>query len=134
MRDKWMSAGPPPVGGSSLLVIFAVLCLSVFAMLALSTVRADDRMADASVDAIAAYYRADAEAESLLSRLRSGEVPEGVGVSGDLYTYTCTISDTRVLQVEVQVNGNRYKVLRWQEQSTADWNPDTELNVWTGES
>lgn len=32
---------PPAVGGSSLLVIFAVLCLTVFAMLSLSTVQAN---------------------------------------------------------------------------------------------
>jgi len=134
MRDKELSMGTPAVGGSSLLVIFAVLCLTVFAMLTLSTVRADDRLADASVDAVSAYYRADAEAESLLSRLRSGEVPDGVAVSGDLYTYSCTISDTRLLQVEVRVDGSCYRVLRWQEESTAEWNPDTGLDVWTGES
>ena len=34
---------PPMVGLSSLLVIFAVLCLTVFAVLSLSTVRADRR-------------------------------------------------------------------------------------------
>lgn len=126
--------GPPAVGGSSLLVIFAVLCLTVLAMLALSTVRADDRLADASVEAVAAYYRADAEAESILARLRSSEVPEGVAVRGDLFTYACSISDTRTLQVEVRVDGSRYAVLRWQEESTADWNPDTGLHLWDGES
>ena len=134
MHDKWMSVGPPPVGGSSLLVIFAVLCLTVFAMLTLSTARADDRLADASVEAVSAYYRADAEAESVLSRLRSGQVPDGVAVSGDLFTYTCAISDTRVLQVKVRVDGSRYTILRWQEESTAAWNPETELDVWTGKS
>ena len=134
MHDKWMSVGPPPVGGSSLLVIFAVLCLTVFAMLTLSTARADDRLADASVEAVSAYYRADAEAESVLSRLRSGQVPDGVAVSGDLFTYTCAISDTRALQVKVRVDGSRYTILRWQEESTAAWNPETELDVWTGKS
>ena len=134
MRDKWMSVGPPPVGGSSLLVIFAVLCLTVFAMLTLSTARADDRLADASVEAVSAYYRADAEAESVLSRLRSGQVPDGVAVSGDLFTYTCAISDTRALQVKVRVDGSRYTILRWQEESTAAWNPETELDVWTGKT
>ena len=41
----------PAVGGSSLLVIFAVLCLTVFALLGLSTVQADIRLADASARA-----------------------------------------------------------------------------------
>ena len=34
---------PPALGGVSLLVIFAVLCLTVFALLSLSTVQADCR-------------------------------------------------------------------------------------------
>ena len=42
------SISTPTVGGSSLLVIFAVLCLTVFALLSLSTVQAEKRMADAS--------------------------------------------------------------------------------------
>ena len=32
---------PPMVGGSSLLVIFAILCLTIFTLLALSTAQAD---------------------------------------------------------------------------------------------
>ena len=46
---------PPALGGSSLLVVFAVLCLTVFALLSLSTVRADGRLGDAAADAVAGY-------------------------------------------------------------------------------
>ena len=42
----------PMVGGSSLLVIFAVLCLTVFALLGFSTVQADGRLADSTVQAV----------------------------------------------------------------------------------
>ena len=38
---------------------FAVLCLTVFALLSLTTVRADVRLADASVQAVSDYYAAD---------------------------------------------------------------------------
>ena len=34
---KQAELSPPPVGGASLLVVFAVLCLTVFALLSLST-------------------------------------------------------------------------------------------------
>ena len=40
---------PPMVGGSSLLVIFAVLCLTIFTLLTLSTVQADTRLSEASI-------------------------------------------------------------------------------------
>ena len=52
MDEKRFAA--PAVGGSSLLVIFAVLCLTVFALLGLSTVRADGRLSDASAKAVSA--------------------------------------------------------------------------------
>lgn len=124
---------PPAVGGSSLLVIFAVLCLTVFAMLALSTVQANGRLSDASAEAVTAYYAADAQAEAILAQLRAGRVPEDVTVTGETYTYTCPISDTQALEVEVRVNGTDYEVLRWQSVSTADWQADESLHVWDGQ-
>ena len=54
-------------GGSSLLVIFAVLCLTVFALLTLSTVKADLRLADAAVHSVMEYYSADCAAEEILA-------------------------------------------------------------------
>ena len=69
---------PPAVGGISLLVAFAVLCLTVFALLSLSTVQAQSRLADASLETVAQYYAADAEAVRILALLRSGESPDGV--------------------------------------------------------
>ena len=74
MEDK-KRFSPPVVGGSSLLVIFAVLCLTVFALLSLSTVRADVRLSEASAQAVSGYYQADCQAEAILARLRSGELP-----------------------------------------------------------
>ena len=51
---------PAAVGGSSLLVIFAVLCLVVFALLGCATVQADGRLSDVSAQSVSNYYRADA--------------------------------------------------------------------------
>ena len=66
----------PMVGGSSLLVIFAVLCLTVFAMLSLTQTQADRRLARNSWSAVTGYYRADCQAQEILSRLRAGERPQ----------------------------------------------------------
>ena len=125
-------SSPPAVGGSSLLVIFAVLCLTVFALLGLSSVQANGRLSDASAQAISGYYTADCQAEAILSRLRAGELPEGVTVSDGLYTYQCPISDTQTLLVEVRLDGDAYTVLRWQAVSTVPWQPDGSLNLWDG--
>ena len=58
---------PPIVGGSSLLVIFAVLCLTVFALLGFSTVQADMRLSDESAEAVSEYYEAELQAETIFA-------------------------------------------------------------------
>ncbi len=132
---------PPALGGSSLLVAFAVLALTVFALLGLSTVQADVRLADASAQAVADYYAADCRAQELLARVLNGEEPEGVEVL-DLFgtyavRYSVPISDTQELQVEVELEwpgtGRRYQVTRWQAAPVGEWEPDDSLNVWSGE-
>lgn len=132
--DKKSRRAFPAVGGSFLLVIFGVLCLTVFSLLSLSTVQAGQRLADASTQAVTAYYQADCQAEELLARIRGGELPAGVRKQGQNYTYCCPISDTQTLCVEVQLSGTEYTVLRWQAVSTADWRPDEKLEVWNGEN
>ena len=123
----------PAVGGSSLLVIFAVLCLTVFALLALSTVQAGSRLSDRSAQAVLDYYQADSRAEAILAQLRRGERPTGVEAEGDgRYRYACPISDTQTLMVEVQVDGSRYTVLRWQAVSTTQWQAEEDIDVWSG--
>ena len=73
----------PMVGGSSLLVIFAVLCLTVFAMLSLTQAQADRRLAQNSWSAVTGYYRADCQAQEILAQLRAGERPDGVTAEGE---------------------------------------------------
>ncbi|MBO5891631.1 MAG: hypothetical protein J6Q30_02825 [Oscillospiraceae bacterium] len=121
------------VGISSLLVIFAVLCLAVFALLSVSTVQAQKRLAESSREAVTGYYRADCEAEEILASLRGGESPEGVTQSGDIFTYACRISDTQVLAVSVKLNGNQYTILQWQAISAVDWEAEDKLPVWDGQ-
>lgn len=132
---------PPAVGGISLLVAFAVLCLTVFALLSLTTVQADVRLADASARAVEDYYAADCAAQEILARLRNGETP--LEVTSHLedswhdplavrYTYEVPISDSQALQVEVLVNGEDYEILRWQAQYTGEWETVENLDLWDG--
>lgn len=123
---------PPAVGASSLLVIFAVLCLTVFSLLSISTVQADRQLSDRAANAITGYYRADSQAELILAQLRSGLLPENVQEENGVYSYYCTISDTQALAVEVAVTGSSYQILRWQAISTTDWQADDRLPVWDG--
>lgn len=107
----------PTMGRISLLVVFAVLCLTVFALLRLSAVQADSRLGEASARAVTDYYTADCKAHAILAQLRAGEWPSDVGLerdNNDVYSYVCPISETQDLVVEVEVIGSDYRILRWQ--------------------
>ena len=125
---------PPAVGGSSLLTIFAVLCLSVFALLSVSTVRAEKRLADASLQAITDYYAADTQAETIFARLRSGEFVPGVEVRDDIYSYSCPISPSQSLMVVLKAAEGEWEILRWQAMVTEQPEINQTLPVWEGRS
>ena len=128
------SETPSAVGGSSLLVIFVVLCLTIFSVLSLSSVQADGRLSAASADAVYGYYAADSEAEEILAKLRRGEVPEGVQREGNRYMYTCAVSDVQTLRVEVELAGDSYRIIQWQTEAVTEWEAEDTLHVWDGTS
>lgn len=128
MKEKSISA----IGLSALLTIFAVLCLTVFSLLSLSTAKADGRLGKKSRQATEDYYAADCCAEEILAQIRSGIVPDGVRVENGIYTYACAISDTQILVVAVKAEGETYQIIQWQAQSAAQWEPDEKLHVWEG--
>ena len=132
MRAK-RKFSPPAVGASALLVIFAVLCLTLFALLSIATVRADGRLAEQTRAAVTGYYAADCRAEAVLAQLRAGEMPDGVTRQDNVYTDSCPISQTQALMVQVKMQGTSYEILRWQAVSTVDWQADDRLPVWTGQ-
>ena len=131
MNKKSSFSGTP--GGSALLVIFAVLCLVVFAVLTLTTVLADGRLADASSRNVYEYYEADCAAEEIISRLRAGEVPPEVTVADGICSYSCPISASQALQVSVRLDGDQYEILSWQNVYTGSWSSDDSLTVWLGD-
>lgn len=129
MKKQYIS--PPAIGGSSLLVIFAVLCLTVFAMLSLSTVQAEKRTADAAARAVEAYYAADLKAEEIFARLRAEETVSGVYENEGVYQYRCPISEHQTLEIELENEENTWTVRRWQVIPEALQVSET-LPVWDG--
>ena len=150
------------VGGSSILTIFAVLCFVVFALLSLSTAKANSQLTEKSIRAMTDYYKADTEAEDILAKVRMGQgipanvkvinakttksgvkriVAENVAYIGwDAYAaYTCPIDENQELQCEVLVRygkvseGAGYQVIKWKKVYTGEWKPDDSMPVYDGE-
>lgn len=123
---------PAAVGGSSLLVIFAALCLIVFALLGLSTVLAEQRLSTASAESVTAYYQADTQAERILAQIRAGQLPDGVTAESDRHHYRCPISETQALEVTVLLTETSCEILQWQVVSTVQWDGESAPNLWDG--
>ena len=129
---KGRSLSPIAVGGSSLLVIFSVLCMTVFAMLSLSTAQAEKRMAEAAHRKIISYYEADLQAQAVFARLRSGEMVPEVLQNGQEYHYAVPFSNNQTLEVTLRRIGDDWGVLQWQTVSDPEILNDP-LPVWQGE-
>lgn len=122
----------PAVGASSLLVIFAVLCIVIFAALCLATAQTGKQLSEKGALAAEEFYAADCRGEEILARLRMGEMPQGVSVQGDIYRYECEIDEESKLCVVLRRSGEDFSVLSWQCVSTAQWEREDSLPVWTG--
>lgn len=132
MGVKDERVGISGVGAGALLTVFSVLCLVVFAVLSVSTVQAQRVLSEKNAAAVEGYYRADAQSEELLARLRGGEMPEEVQREGDTFRWSSPISDTQCLEVEVLLKEDTYTVLRWQAVSTVEWEQAPGGQVWSG--
>ena len=125
----------PAIGSSALLVIFAVLCLTVFALLGLSTAQKGQRLSQISAQAVSDYYAADAKAEEILAQLRSGTVPESVHTEdGEIFTYQCAVTEKQELQVTVRLTNGSWDVLQWQVIPLEWESTDVIRSLWDGET
>lgn len=139
-----MNKGGTGIGSASIILIFAVLCLTIFALISLSTARADKALADAEAILVKEYYEADTLAECILAELvKADEIPDAVyGVDiilyldmetgTDIVSFSCPISDRKELYVEIAVFEDSYDILEWRMQDIGVWEIDDDLPVWAG--
>ncbi len=129
-------SAPINIGTSSIMMLFAVLCLTVFAVLSLVSARSQSALAKKSADAVSAYYAADTRAADIFDGLRAGDVPEDVTVSeypdGTYYRYEVPVDENQVLAVVVCQAGETFEILSWKVSAAAEWNADEQINVWDG--
>ena len=113
MNKSSNKISPPVFGGISLLMIFAVLCLTVFTLLTLSTVRADMKLSDGCAETVSQYYMADLKAEETFALIRSSQIPEFVSVNNGVYSFIQQINDTSYISVELTCTDGIWKVITW---------------------
>lgn len=131
-----MKRGGGVSGAVSLVMIFCVLCLAVFAVLTLATADREAKLAEMTAQNAADYYEADRRAVEVAAALQRGEsVSADITVtwSGDVASFTVPIGEDQSLDAAVRVQvGKPCEILRWRTVYTGAWEPDEYLNVWDG--
>lgn len=141
------------VGGSSVLAVFVVLCLTTFGVLSLVSARADLRLSQRSAEQVTRYYEADARGQFLLSRL--GELTGGAdqlphqardlkyvtasyaSPQGEiLVEFTIPMGEDQTLAGRADIapllTGGRVRLLRYQVEAADHWAGDGTLDLWEG--
>ncbi len=133
------------VGITSIAVIFTVVCLTIFAVLSVSTAAQEKDLAEKYAESVSEYWAADAKCTEIVNEL--GKLwEEGAGSSAILETAAAegieTYEDGNVIYVyfEEPVNdsnsiavsleiGDEFRVTGWQEIYTGDWDADMGLDL-----
>lgn len=146
--DK-MSFKGVSLGITTIVTVFAVICLTIFAVLTASTVSQEKELAEKYARSVSGYWAADSgcadTANALGALWESGADADeikaaalGMGAraeeSGDdlLIRYSQAVSDISRMEVTLRI-GAEFTVERWQLTSAdAEWAPDESLPVWQG--
>ena len=130
-------------GMISLVMMFSVLCLVIFALLTLTTALNQRALSSRTAQSTQAYYDAQARCAAVAAVLaRGGELPgqvDGLEVTytpdpeGTRAAFSCPVDENRALEVELLLTGGEMRVLRWQSQRTQQWQADQDLPVWQGD-
>lgn len=120
MREKkeGISVG---IGMSTFMMIFTVLCLTIFATLTYLQAKHNLEETDQIIEAFQAYYDADHTATSIYKSLKTNYsnteflVENNITKQENEYSYVVQISDTRELQVTILENEGKLKIEKWQE-------------------
>lgn len=140
------------IGSASIVMIFAVLCLTIFAVLSFETAAYEQRLAHKAADAAKAYYAADGIAEEryleictlLAAETDKAEVYQALlaeqvlavqTAEGVRLEYTVPIDGTQELQVELfAAPDGTVQIVRWNAAAAVDWEYEEGLLVWDGET
>lgn len=131
------------LGTVTLVMLFSVMCLCVFALLSLSTARSELNLSSRYADSVKAYYEADTQAVYLQNRLISAvnleatlrRISDGgydIRYERGLISYSVPVDDNLTLMVEL--SGTDYTPIAWQVVATGGWEADDHIEVWDGES
>lgn len=123
------------VGGTSIMALFAVLCLTVFAVMSLLYAGSQKNLSEKYAKSVEGYYAADTTAAEIYERALKGDftgIDTIISESGEVfYSYSVEIDQTKTL--DVLLTKDTLRVASWKVNVVVDHSEDT-LSVWDGRS
>lgn len=140
-----MSRSGIGVGSASMVLVFAVLCLTIFSLITFVVANNERSIVDAKVNLVTGYYEADFLAEQILIDILTADtVPssshgieilsgwdEELGV--ETIYYYCPVSPIKALYVNLVIRDDSFDILSWRMRDTDVWTFDDSINVWSGD-
>ena len=142
------------VGYVSVMIIFAVICLTIFAVFSFRAASSDDTLNERSGKYLREYYAADVQAKEILAELDEcaqyaresdsfdrdfmSAVADMENItlqkteSGYTADYSVDVNDRQRISVSVEFTGSGYEIVRWQNVSASNAESEQHANVWMG--
>jgi len=134
-------------GAASIVLVFAVLCLSIFAVVSFMPALREDALITREVERVVAFFAADAGAERIVAQLLTADyTPEYINdvriyseVDWDTFYYMVwfayPINETLELYVHLAMDWilGDYQLLAWRVVHIGAWEIDGSLNVLQGQ-
>lgn len=136
------------VGSASIIMIFSVLCLTIFAVLSLVTTNSDLKLSTRAAKSIEDYYAAEYAAETKVLEIKDAlqadgtptqllrtldvDVTEREDGNAEI-RFTQNVDARRDLRVELILNADgKLSIAKWSLEANANWNPDDSISLWSG--
>lgn len=136
------------VGSASIIMIFSVLCLTIFAVLSLVTTNSDLKLSTRAAKSIEDYYAAEYAAETKVLEVKEALGAEGTPTQrlqkmdvdvieredgGAKIRFTQNVDARRDLRVELELDADgKLSISKWSLEANANWNPDDSISLWSG--
>lgn len=140
------------VGLSSIVMVFAILCLTIFAVLSMVTAESEKKLVEKSAASVENYYAADSACETILGEIYESwkdcssledlkaklsgndKMPKDLYMAienGRLYiSYSQGVDENQSLQVGLAADTEELQIKAWQLVRTGEWNIDEHIHVW----
>jgi len=132
------------IGSASIVLVFAVLCLTIFTVVSLLSALTEESLIEAEVQMVQAFYAADTMAERILAEMLASDIVPGeiMGIEinaewdwdllAEIVSFASPVSEEKELYVVVAIGLDSYEILSWKMYDAGEWEADDRLNVWQG--